>query len=618
MEYHRFVPATAAPQSNSVELAAGLFAAIVVIAGLYLGGDVLQPLALAALLSFVLSPIIRGLSKLGVGRKSAVALAVLFAIGSLAALALTLAQQITNLAAEMPRYEATLREKVRTIRTYTEAGALTKATETLEQITDELSRGEAAARDRLGPNLREPMPVEIKANRPAILEQFTTLLAPIVRPIMQIGLVILFALFILLHREDLRDRLLRLGGTRDIQRSTVAMTDAGKKLSRFFLMQTALNAGFAAVITVGLGLIGVPNPLLWGVLAGVMRFVPLIGIVIAAIFPIVLAASVDPGWTMVASTAALFLIAEPIAAQVIGPMLYGRHIGLSPLAVVVATIFWTVIWGPIGLLLATPLTLCLVVLGNYVPALHWLTIVLGDQPALNPTERLYQRLLVGNVAEAELQAEEQLETRSLLDYYEGVAIPALRLAQEDATDRGVPAEYLARLSNSVRELVEDLDDHPLDPAAAPITELTEAGVTCIGANGWVDEASAHLLANALHKSGISTTVQSGDTASDGARNLIVDAGGNKIFFVTAFGPDGNGAHMRYITRRILRQVPDATIVACCWDLQPTAAATVPGAPDGPKVCTTLKSAISTARVLTRPKTAPSPASSADENLAPVT
>ena len=199
-----------------------------------------------------------------------------------------------------------------------------------------------------------------------------------------------------------------------MQRSTAALDDAASRLSRFFLMQTILNAGFGVFIGAGLWLIGVPNAVLWGILAGLMRFVPFVGSIIAAFFPIALAAAVDPGWSMVLATAALFIVAEPLAGQVIEPVLYGHHTGLSPVAIVVSTLFWALLWGPIGLLLATPLTVCLVVLGRHIEALEFIEVLLGDEPALEPEERFYQRLLAGDATEAADQAEKQLKEQSAL------------------------------------------------------------------------------------------------------------------------------------------------------------------------------------------------------------
>jgi len=237
----------------------------------------------------------------------------------------------------------------------------------------------------------------VRRPEPKGLEAIARLVRPLLTPLATSALVVLFLLFISLQREDLRDRFLRLAGTADLQRTTAALDDAASRLSRFFLAQTLLNTAFGLFIAGGLWVIGVPNAVLWGILAGLMRFVPFIGGFIAAFFPIALAAAVDPGWSMALATAALFLIAEPLAGHIIEPLLYGQHTGLSPVAIVIASLFWTLLWGPVGLLLATPLTVCLVVLGKHIDALEFVAVALGDEPALKPEEQFYQRLLAGNV-----------------------------------------------------------------------------------------------------------------------------------------------------------------------------------------------------------------------------
>jgi predicted PurR-regulated permease PerM len=219
-----------------------------------------------------------------------------------------------------------------------------------------------------------------------------------------------------LQQQDLRNRMIRLAGAHDLQRTTAAIDDAGQRLSRLFLTQLALNAGFGLVIGLGLWLIGVPSAPLWGILAMTLRFVPYIGAIISAIFPLLVAAAVGPGWSMVLWTAALFLIVEPIVGHVIEPMVYGQSSGLSPVAVVASATFWTWLWGPIGLVLATPLTVCLVVLGRHVEQLKFLEIMLGDRPALSPTEVTYQRMLAGDPMEAAEQAETFLKEQPLVSY----------------------------------------------------------------------------------------------------------------------------------------------------------------------------------------------------------
>ena len=569
MQILKYSPIRPDARANPLETAAVLFIVVVIVATLYVGVEILQPLALAGLLSFVLSPVIRTLTRSGLGKTLSVLIAVVSAVGMIVLLSLAMAQQVRNLANDLPTYETNLREKIRTIKSFTVASAaLDKAGDTLKELKTELEKGNPPASQ--GPTLvtpQKPIPVQVLTPDPALFEQYTSLVSPLIKPVAQTGLVILFLLFILLQREDLRDRVLKLAGTRDLQRSTVAMTDAGKSLSKYFLLQLVLNAGFGLVIAIGLAVIGVPNSLLWGMLAGLMRFVPFIGSLIAAVFPVLLAASVDPGWTMVFATIALFLIMEPLAGQVVEPLVYGKNTGLSPLAIIVATIFWTLIWGPIGLLLATPLTLCLVVLGNHVPGLSMLTVLLGDQPALTPSERLYQRLLVGDVAESESLAEEEIEQVGLLGFYQDVAIPSLGLAQSDAKDGTVPVEYLSRVSASMEELADDLDDHDLTVGDKPVSQdATPLHATCLGARGWVDEAGAHVLAHVLRKSGINAAVLPGKMSAEGNRHLIIDADTGPLFCVSTFGDISARPLLRYVVRRIRRQCPNAKIMACCWDL----------------------------------------------------
>ena len=571
-----------------IYVAAYAMTASIVIALLYFGAEVIQPLALAALLSFVLAPLIRRLTNWGLGKTPAAIVSVIFALAVLIGLGFLMARQVTILAEQLPQFEQNLRDKIQVIKTYAVTkGALQKASDTLDDLKEELQKKDAVAKDPNAPLAQlpatpaNPLPVEIHSKQPAFFEQYVSIISPLLKPVAQTALVILFLLFILLQREDLRDRGLRLAGTADLQRTTIAMKDAGRRLGRFFLLQTALNAGFGAVIALGLWIIGVPTPLLWGMLAGLMRFVPFIGSIIAAVFPIALAAAVDPGWTMVFATAALFLVLEPVAGHIVEPLVYGQNTGLSPLAVVVATIFWTVLWGPIGLLIATPLTLCLVVLGKYVPGLNLIHVMLGDEPALNPAERLYQRLLVGDVAEAVEQAEEQLETQSLLKYDDTVVMQALMLAYGDTAENRIAPEYRARLAHSMKEIVSDLedavvaDDLPADPNVPSRNDLPvltpgslppgfeESKILCIPARSDVDEAACHVLSDLLIRHGLAATVA---PFSEGAahRHFVFEPDEHRIVCISCFGADTGCSHARYIARRISKQSPGVKIVACNW------------------------------------------------------
>jgi predicted PurR-regulated permease PerM len=239
------------------------------------------------------------------------------------------------------------------------------------------------------------------------------------------------AIFILMQREDLRDRFIRLFGSTDLQRTTLAMDDAGQRLSRYFVSQLGVNTCFGVVIGVGLSLIGVPSAALWGGLAGLLRFVPYVGPLLAAGAPLMLAAAVDPGWWTTICVALLFVVIEPLAGYVVEPLLYGHSTGLSPMSVIGAAVFWTWIWGPVGLILSTPLTLCLVVMGRHVQSLEFFDVLLGDRPALSEVHRFYQRTLANDPDETLDQAEKMLADRSLVDYYDSVVLPALKLAAAD-------------------------------------------------------------------------------------------------------------------------------------------------------------------------------------------
>lgn len=558
-------------------LAYGLLISSLIIAFLYLGHPILEPLVIASLLAFILSPLIRRLRQWGVWRVPSVVLAVAFTLSLLAALGTIIAIQITQLAEALPTYETNLRAKVRALGTgQLTSGALERASGTLKDLQDEITRAGPAAT-----SAQKPMLVEVRQPEPRGLETIANLVRPLLSPLAMTALIVLFLIFILLQREDLRDRFLRLAGTADLQRSTAALDDAGSRLSRFFLMQTILNAGFGLVIAVGLWLIGVPNAVLWGIFAGLMRFVPFVGGIIAAFFPMLLAAAVDPGWSMVMATAGLFLIAEPVAGHLIEPLLYGQHTGLSPVAIVISTLFWTLLWGPVGLLLATPLTVCLVVLGRHIEALRFIEVLLGDEPALEPEERFYQRLLAGDGTEAADMAEDGLREQSLSAYYDAVAIKALALAHSDAAQGKLSHEKQLKIRDTIEEVVEDLREHEdrnLDPDAEAGDALpmlapaqvsgawgVERAVLCVASRSPLDEAASVLFAQLLARHGLSAKVQPfADVVS--ARSFKIDTPDAPLVCLSYFGIMGNPAHVRYLIRRLRRLMPRARFLAGFWML----------------------------------------------------
>ena len=452
--------------------------AVVVVAALYLARDLFVPITLAVLLSFVLAPFVRMLRWARLPRPPAALIAVLLALTVILAVGGVIGAQIASLAQDLPLYQTTIRQKVDTVRAAT-IGRVTGLLERLDELRrgaggSEPSRGRAGAQKSPGAPA-SPAPNTAGAGNggtaaAAAATPFTVLekfLSPVLSPIATLGIVLVITLFILLQQDDLRDRFIRLVGARDLQRTTVALSEAVSRLSTYFLMQLALNSAFGVVIAIGLYFIGVPSPVLWGVVAGLFRFIPYVGAWIAAALPLIVAAAVDPGWSMLAWTLALFVATEPIMGQLMEPLVYGHSTGLTPVSVVIATIFWTWLWGPIGLILATPLTLCLVVLGRHVDRVEFLDVLLGDRPALSPAESFYQRMLAGDPDEVQDQAELSLRTRTLSAYYDDIALRGLKLAADDALRGQVNTPKLLRIRDSVQELVDELDEYDDTRPASP-------------------------------------------------------------------------------------------------------------------------------------------------------
>jgi predicted PurR-regulated permease PerM len=574
----RSTPTVTQQSLNGV--ASALLIAGIVIAFLYIGRPILEPLVIAALLAFILTPVIRQLRTWGLWRIPAVVLAVASAIALVALLSATIVVHVAQLAEDLPKYEANIRAKVRALSASApwSSRVLDRASGTLRELQKEVTPEEAPASGQ------KPLPVEVRQPQSRGLEALANLVRPLLSPLGTTALVLLFLLFILLQREDIRDRFVRLAGTGDLQRTTAALDDAAARLSRLFVMQISLNAGFGVVIALGLCLIGIPNAVLWGIVAGLMRFVPYIGSFIAAFFPLVLAIAIDPGWTMVLLTAALFIVTEPIAGHAVEPLLYGQHTGLSPVAIVVSSLFWTILWGPIGLLLATPLTVCLVVLGKHIGALQFIDVLLGDEPALEPEERFYQRVLAGDATEAADQAEKDLKDTSLSTYYDTVAMKALLLAQADAAHGKLSQDKQLQIRDTIEEIVEDLSDYAdevppkVDEAAhaTPPLPVISRGqmpddwqmpfpVLCIASRSALDEAASIMLAQVLEKHGIAARVQPFvDVAT--TRGFKVDVIDAQLVCLSYFGAAAKPAHVRYLIRRLKRVMPRAKFLACFWML----------------------------------------------------
>jgi len=353
----------------------------VVVALLYFARDILVPIALAILLSFALAPLVRILQRLRLPRALAVIGAVATAVVIAVSLATMVMVEVNQLGDDLPRYQSNLTEKIHSLRDAVgRAGLLKNASSMLKSLDRELNakdQDEPAGKPSLtdASQGRNPIPVEVHQPDPGASENLVAMLRPLAAPFTTTGVVVIFLIFFLFQREDLRDRFIRLAGSDDLEKTTVALDDAGQRLGKLFLTQLVLNAVFGAVIGLGLAIIGVPSSPLWGLLAMILRFVPYIGSILAAALPIALAAAVGPDWTMAIWVIALFGIMEPMTGYVMEPLVCGKSAGLSPVAVVVAASFWTWLWGPLGLLLSTPLTLCLVALARHVERLRFIDIM---------------------------------------------------------------------------------------------------------------------------------------------------------------------------------------------------------------------------------------------------
>jgi predicted PurR-regulated permease PerM len=550
---------------------------VVVVTALYVAREVFIPLTLAVLLSFVLAPLVSVLRDWHFGRIPSVILAVLVALGVIVSISGVIGSQIAQLAGDAPQYAATIESKVSSVRNFVG----TRLSSVADGIGRRFEQAPVAARRGASPTAQAPMPVELHQPPSSPFEIAEQILLPVLSPLATAAIVFIVAIFILLQKEDLRDRIIRLFGTDDLHRSTRAMDDAAYRLSRYFLTQLALNTAFGIVIGVGLLIIGVPNPILWGIVATLFRFVPYVGSYLAASLPLLLAASVDQGWTTLMWTAALYLVAEAVTGQVIEPMVYGRSAGLSPVSVVVSAIFWGWLWGPVGLILSMPLTLCLVVLGRHVKRLQFFDVVLGDQPALTPIESFYQRMLAGDPDEAEDYAEVLLRDRTLASYYDEVAIKGLLLAASDSQRGVLTADQVFSIEAALEELVGELADHQdlvaeqdvegeqaTDADIPKVGRSSDARILCVAGRGPLDKAASIMLAQLLGRAGLESHTVSHEAVSRGAIRSL-DVNGVVMICLCYLEISGSPSHLRYLLRRLRARMPGLPVLVGIWPTDET-------------------------------------------------
>ncbi|PVX84873.1 AI-2E family transporter [Paraburkholderia unamae] len=570
------------PSPPTLHSLASVITGVVVVCGLYFGRAVLIPITLSVLLSFLLAPLVTTLRRFHLPQFLAILVAVLSTVLALAGVGALIAAQIYQLSASLPQYQEEIEQKVETVQQKTVGRAdslMSRAAATLQRVTPTPPPAPPQPRGRAARNQpQQPMPVEVHTPAPTPLQLAQKALAPAVAPLETGFIVLVVTIFILFQREDLRDRLISVFGSNDLHRTTTAINDASQRLSRYFVAQLGVNVTVGGVIALGLAGIGVPGALLFGAVAALMRFVPYIGIWIAAIMATLVAAATQPQWTMGVTTLIFFIVVDVVAGQFAEPMLYGRRSGLSPLAVVVAAIFWSWLWGPIGLVLSTPLTLCIVTLGRYVDRLNFLTILLGDQPALTPAQTCYQRLLADDPHEALLQADRLLATMPLIDYYEQVVFEGLRFARNDALRGVLPAEQVARINQALLDIVEDLEavddsrharvaessahkalrsggDRPAEFKLAP-----DAGeVLCVPGRGAFDDVAVAIVGQLLLRHEIPCTATTYDEVR-ATRAAMVDGQRSPAICVVSLDAPESAPYLRNLVRRLRERAPVATIV----------------------------------------------------------
>ncbi|MBB3900544.1 AI-2E family transporter [Methylobacterium brachythecii] len=584
-------------------IASPLIVTAIIVTALYLARDILIPIAIAVLLSFVIAPLVNLIRRLKLGRLFSVLVSVLIAAGIIGALSTVIGVQVADLAKDVPRYQHTIERKIEGLRhgpLGTGMDYLTNINRAIHDAGNDADKQKKADTSQTKPDpAPAPVIVEMKDRPPSPFELANTVLSPVLGPLATAGIVLVVLLFILMQREDLRDRLIRLAGSSDLHRTTVAMDDAARRLSRYFIGQLALNSGFGIVIGLGLWAIGVPNPVLWGIFSALMRFVPYIGAFLSAVFPVAVAAAVDPGWGMAIATLALFGVIEPIVGQIIEPLVYGHSTGLSPFAVLVSALFWIWLWGPVGLILSTPLTVCLVVLGRHVDSLEFLDVLFSDRPALTPIENFYQRMLADDPEEAQEHADLILRQCSLSAYYDEVVLKGLELASRDATRGVLTLEQKSDIRTSITALIDDLesrrDERPARPKTArrlfagkavaaesafdpspavddppehgelPEAWRQEGAVLCVAGRGFLDEPAAAILAQLLRKLGLGTRLAE---FSELARAKIdnFDAGPVQMVVVISLAIGGEPGHVRRLVGRLRSKLPGKRIAVGLWQI----------------------------------------------------
>ncbi|MDB6078104.1 MAG: putative phytochrome sensor protein [Akkermansiaceae bacterium] len=571
-----------APQrrKSSGDALSGLWAICLtafIVAVLYVGKDILIPMALAALLTFLLAPAVTRLER-WLGRIGAVILVMLMIVGGTIAAGWTLGRQAVDLANQMPSYKDNIQVKMQSLQVPKD-GPWSRLSGVIDDLKKDAPGGanKEAADAKLASNAKdakggkEAIPVEVVQTPDTTPFQIAkSLAAPVLGPLGTTGLVLLLLVFMLLKREDLRGRLVRLIGQGRISSTTKVMDDAGERIRRYLLMQLVVNVTYGIPLAIGLYFIGVPNALLWGVVAAVLRFIPYIGPWIAAFFPITLSLAVSPSWSTPFLTIGLFVVIELISNNLLEPWLYGSSTGVSSIALIIAAVFWTWMWGSVGLVLATPITVCLVVMGRHIPQLAFLSILLSEEEALTPAEDCYHRMLRHAEHDETELVDSFLKSKSPTELYDTVLIPVVLAAERDHRQGMLDSEQKDRVLHSLSEVVDDLAERYAlsametqpDEAEIPEPPGYPLHVQILPARAERDVLAGSMLAQALSQKGFVSRNASGrKITSEMIASLESDP--HDLVCISVVDPS-NAIQARTLVTKIRRAVPDQRIIVGFW------------------------------------------------------
>jgi predicted PurR-regulated permease PerM len=544
---------------------ASLLLVVLVVACLYWARVVLIPVALAVLLTFLLNPIVNRLQRRGLGRTPSVILIVVVAFSLLGGIGWVTVLQITTLANELPQHTHNIKQKIADLRAAGKGGIIEKIQGMVAKVSEDLEKAEELPQGiQPGAEPEKPVPVVVQA--PSVLWQLSSLLEPLATA----GLVIVLVLFMLIAYGDLRNRLIRLVGYGHLALTTRALDEAGQRISRYLLMQSIINGSFGLAIGLGLFLIGVPYAILWGFLAAALRFIPYIGPVVSAILPSALSLAVFPGWIQPLLVIGFILVLELASNMIMEPLLYGQSAGVSAVALLVAVAFWTWLWGPVGLFLATPLTVCLGVLGKYVPQLEFIGVLMGDEPALEAHTSYYQRLVARDEDEAERLVDEYLETHTLAEVYDDMLVPALTHAKQDRENDTLAERDAQFIFDATRAIVEDLGTRqsqtspPSAEASETAVDATLPKVRILGcpARDEADELALLMLRQMLDPTRYELEVVSAEVLT-GEVVSLVEQQRVGLVCIAALPPEAM-APTRHLCKRLRVKFPELKIAVGRW------------------------------------------------------